>query len=337
MESKKDLIGTELMKELITIRLDTLWKMLALKKENRLPEIFEEGATGAFDNKGAIFVPGGFVFVDSDGRPAVIDPFMKSTVEEFRNRVRQAMRFDNAILLYPNGLAPAVNLNNGFFADMASRILAIKQAAMARIPLLKVDPPVKITSSQLTRSYSPTCVPPPYGARTKLSSCLGACFIEPMIYYVQCRTTFGLRGAEEKDFWESVRNAHKPILGKEGTVLANPYVVVCHNTRYRKESLTGIIRILGFGKFGEMAVFTLEEATNDLLNELEGGKTDFTAGDLFVEYEGTRVVGVLRIFPKTTPGRRLARTTAYLVSPGRDLDLDLEKITKEAWERYKIS
>ena len=55
MITKKDLIGTELIKEIISIRVDTLWKMLALKKEGLFPKIDEEGATGEFDNKGAMF------------------------------------------------------------------------------------------------------------------------------------------------------------------------------------------------------------------------------------------------------------------------------------------
>ena len=42
------------MKEIISIRIDTLWRMIKRKLEGRLPEIDEKGATGKFDNKGAI-------------------------------------------------------------------------------------------------------------------------------------------------------------------------------------------------------------------------------------------------------------------------------------------
>jgi len=61
MVTKKELIDSVLMRELISKRIDTLWKMLALKKEGRFPGRFEEGATGFYDNKGAIFVPGGVI------------------------------------------------------------------------------------------------------------------------------------------------------------------------------------------------------------------------------------------------------------------------------------
>jgi hypothetical protein len=63
---KKSIIENELMKEIISIRIDTLWKMITQKTENRLPEIDEEGATGKFDNKGAIFIPGGLIYQDVD-------------------------------------------------------------------------------------------------------------------------------------------------------------------------------------------------------------------------------------------------------------------------------
>jgi len=52
-----------------TVRFDTLWRMPPLRKEGRLPKIDEEGATGTFDNKGAIFVPGGMVYADVDEMP----------------------------------------------------------------------------------------------------------------------------------------------------------------------------------------------------------------------------------------------------------------------------
>jgi hypothetical protein len=34
--------------------------------EKKLPKIDEEGATGKFDNKGTIFIPGGLVYRDVD-------------------------------------------------------------------------------------------------------------------------------------------------------------------------------------------------------------------------------------------------------------------------------
>ena len=45
MIAKRTILGNELIKEIISIRTDTLWKMLAQKKDKSLPGITEEGAT----------------------------------------------------------------------------------------------------------------------------------------------------------------------------------------------------------------------------------------------------------------------------------------------------
>ena len=54
MVTKKEIIENELMKEIVSIRVDALWKMLSQKKDGLFPEPYEEGATGKLDNKGAI-------------------------------------------------------------------------------------------------------------------------------------------------------------------------------------------------------------------------------------------------------------------------------------------
>lgn len=333
MATVKDIIRNELMKEIAAIRLDTAWKMLALKKEGRFPKIDDEGSTGEFDNKGAMFVPGHFIFEDSDKKPVEKQKFREPGPDQFRKMIREAMRYDNATLLYPDGMAVGININNGFFAEMSGNILAIKQAAMKRKTMAASSPPEKINSFHITRSLCPGYVNAPYGARTKLSSCIAVCITEPMLYYVQCRNVFGLRGQEEDTFWTGVGASRKPIMGENGIPLAPPYVVVCHTTMYKERVYTGLTRILGLGKFGEFATFTLEEPTSDLLNELDI-KDDCQPGDIFAEYEGTQVIGVLRFYPKTTPGKRLLRTTAKLISPVKDLELDVEKIGREARQRY---
>ena len=66
MPPKKEILGSVLLKELIAIRTDTLWRMLSLLQQDQLPEVNEEGATGKLDNKGAIFIPGGLVYQDVD-------------------------------------------------------------------------------------------------------------------------------------------------------------------------------------------------------------------------------------------------------------------------------
>jgi hypothetical protein len=121
MVSKKSIVDNELMREVIAIRIDTLWKMIGQKTQNRLPEIEEEGATGKFDNKGAIFIPGGLIYQDADEQKVRYESRGGMSGPEFREKVRSAMRFDNAILLYPDGLAAGINLDNGFFPKPPDR------------------------------------------------------------------------------------------------------------------------------------------------------------------------------------------------------------------------
>jgi hypothetical protein len=65
-------------------------------------------------------------------------------------------------------------------------------------------------------------------------------------------------------------------------------------------------------------------------------KTIFAPNETFAEYEGTKVVGVLRIYFSTTPGKRSLRTTTKLVTPSKDLDLDLKRIEEEARRAYQF-
>ena len=38
-------------------------------KDGLFPKLYEEGATGKLDNKGAIFIPGGLIYKDVDKMP----------------------------------------------------------------------------------------------------------------------------------------------------------------------------------------------------------------------------------------------------------------------------
>jgi hypothetical protein len=67
------------MQEIITMRIDTLWKMIGLRRQNLLPDVDDESATGKFDNKGAIFVRGGLVCRDVEEQPIHYDIWKLST------------------------------------------------------------------------------------------------------------------------------------------------------------------------------------------------------------------------------------------------------------------
>jgi hypothetical protein len=336
MATKKELLGNELMKELVSIRIDSLWNMIALKLNRRLPPVEAEKATGDYDDKGALFVPGGFIFQDWEENPIRKRPYPQ-TAEGFRKAIRVAMQYDGAHLLYQDGIATRVKLGNTVFAKIASHILESKQEALRRSRALTDRRPARIHSADITRSYCPTWIPAPYGARTSISSDVSVCLIEPRMFFRLSEIHFSLRGAEADDFWTGIRASTQPIIGRDGAVLAQPFMVTCHSTRYREEIYTGITRISGFGKFGEFATFTLEQTTTELLHDVESGRTQFTQDEIIADYYGNQVVAVLRIYPRTNPGARLKKgITTLLVSPEKDLGLDVEAITAEAKKRYHL-
>lgn len=345
MATKKDIIGNEMMKEIIAIRTDTLWRMLGLKKEGRMPMVNDEGATGKFDNKGALFVPGGLVQEDVDEMPIAYTSIHPFTIDEYRLKIREAMQYDNATLIHQNGIAAGVNLNNGFFSKAARQILTNKRAALRRRKFFSGKLPIEIYSNDITRSYIPTYIKEPYGARTRLSSCLTVALTDPPMYFAYCKTEFRLKEDQREELCSSMDLMQKPLMDQDKTIFAPPYIVVCHCTRYKEKVLTGITRILGFGKFGEFANFTLEETSNELLKEISGPATDsnpssekkeFTQDEIFAEYNDIKVVGVLRMYSPTSIGKRAQRITSHLVLPVKDLGLDLEAIEQQARQRYGL-
>jgi hypothetical protein len=246
------------------------------------------------------------------------------------------MHYDNATLVYPDGMATGVNLNNGFFSRAARRIFAYKKAAVKRKRKACGKTSLELSSDDITRSQCPYYIKEPYGARTRLSSCISVGLIEPLMYYAYCMAEFRLDREGEKAFSAGLDAAQEPILAKDKTVLFPPYIVVCHDTRYREDNFTGIIRILGIGEFGEFATITLEEATKGLLQETKRKKEGFSPTEIFAEYKGIKVAGVLRIYARTTPGKRSSKATTMLISPINDLGLDLDKIQEKARTRYRI-
>ncbi|MGD8720441.1 MAG: hypothetical protein PVG46_01495, partial [Desulfobacterales bacterium] len=106
--------------------------MIGQKKDGMLPGVTEEGATGKYDNKGAIFIPGGLILQDVDENPIQYESCGAKNIGSFSEKIKSAMRYDNATLLYPDGIVSGINLDTGFFSKAARRIYTYKRAAFRR-------------------------------------------------------------------------------------------------------------------------------------------------------------------------------------------------------------
>lgn len=336
MIAKRTILGNALIKEIISIRADTLWKMIGLKKNRMLPGVTEEGATGKYDNKGAIFIPGGLILQDVDENPIQYESCGAMDTGSFSENIKSAMRYDNATLLYPDGIVSGINLDTGFFSKAARRIYTYKRAAFRRTMKTGPKVPLKISSDDIIRSHSPTYFKPPYGARTRISTCASIGLVDPPMFFTYCNNQFNFTQEQAEAFSRSLDAAQEPVTAQNGNVLYPPYIVVCHDTRYKENSFTGLTRILGVGKFGEFCTFSLEEANPTLLGELKRKSQEFNPEDVFAEYDGNKVLGVLRVYAPTNAGKRSLKYDLHIVSPKKDLDISSEQIEKEARIRYHI-
>jgi len=335
MITKKDIIDNELIKEIIAIRFDTLWRMLERDRMGFLPGVDDEGATGRFDNKGAIFVPGGLIYQDVDERFIRYEPHGSITGSEFRLKIREAMRNDNATLLYPDGIATSVNLDSGFFSKAARRIFTYKKAAHRRSKKVGKGPVIEISSDDIIKSHCPTYMKPPYGARTRISSCISVGLIEPPMFFAYYKTELNFSTKQTERFTVDLDRTRDKVMGADGNVLYPPYVVVCHDTRYKENNYTGLTRILGIGRFGEFATFTFESLTKQLLGEMKRRHIVFSPDDIFAEVRGLPIIGIMRIYKQTNPGKRLVKYHLCIVSPKDDLGIDIQRVGSLARKHYQ--
>ena len=119
---------------------------------------------------------------------------------------------------------------------------------------------LEISSDDIVQSHTPLYMTEPFGARTRISTCIAAALVDPPMYYAHLKTEFNLDAEQARRVMNGIDQALDPGRGRKGNLLYPPYIIVCHDTRYKKAALTGLTRILGIGKFGEFATFTLEKA-----------------------------------------------------------------------------
>lgn len=336
MASKKAILNSVLLKELIAIRTDTLWRMLSYLKQGQLPGVNEEGATGKLDNKGAIFIPGGLIYQDVDENQISYESGELRDEAGFRKMIRASMHYDNATLMYPDGMAVSIGLDSGFFTRASRRIYTYKAAAFKRKRNISSKNLVDIDSNDIIRSHCPPYMNSPYGSRTRISTFASIGLTDPHMYFAYCKSEFNLSRRRLKSFAAGLDTAHEQATLADGTVLYPPYVVVCHDTRYKENSLTGLIRILGLGKFGEFGTLTFEKLSKQLIREMKRKKVSYGREHIFAKYGGVSVLGVLRTYSPTSPGSRSSKYRLDLIAPEKDVRIDLDRIAARAGERYQI-
>jgi hypothetical protein len=337
MIKKKDIINNELLKEIISIRINTLWRMLCLKCHgDGLPAPNDEGATGKYDNKGAIFIPGGLIYQDVDEKAIVYHRQSGFTPASFRKQIRSTMQYDNATLLYQDGVAKGINLDGGFFSKAARTINIFKKAAYRRKKKISPKILMQLDSEDIIRSHCPTYFSSPYGARTRISTWVSIGLIEPSMFFVFYKTELKFSQKRTKQFSEQLDRAQQVIKAADVTILFPPYVVVCHDTRYSEYNYTGLIRILGIGKFGEFATLSFERINTKLLNEFRRKKIEYSPADIVADYNDHQMLCILRVYAPTNPGRRSAKHETHIISPETDLKIDTQKIYSKAKEQYNI-
>lgn len=337
MIKKKDIIDNELIKEIVSIRINTLWRMLGLKCHgDGLPAPNDEGATGKYDNKGAIFIPGGLIYQDVDEKTIVYRKQPEFTSESFRKQIRSAMQYDNATLLYQDGIAEGINLDSGFFSKAARTINIFKKAAFRRKKKISSKILMQLDSADIIKSHCPTYFSPPYGARTRISTCVSIGLIDPSMFFVFYKTELKFSQKRTKMFSDQLDKAQQACEMSDGTTLFPPYVVVCHDTRYSEHNYTGLTRILGIGKFGEFATLSFERINTRLSNELRRKKIEYSPTDVVADYNDHQMLCILRVYAPTNPGRRSAKHETFIISPQTDLNIDVQKIYNKAKKQYKL-
>jgi hypothetical protein len=65
-------------------------------------------------------------------------------------------------------------------------------------------------------------------------------------------------------------------------------------------------------------------------------KADVKKEHIFAKHADISVLGLLRTYGPTNPGKRSLKYRLDLVSPEKDLGIDLDQIANEARKRYRI-
>jgi hypothetical protein len=87
-------------------------------------------------------------------------------------------------------------------------------------------------------------------------------------------------------------------------------------------------------QLGEFATFSFEQINQTLIRELKRIHQTYTSEDIFAEYKDICVLGILRIYSPTKIGKRPQKYSLHIVSPEKDIGLNMDQLRQAAQKRY---
>jgi hypothetical protein len=70
------------------------------------------------------------------------------------------------------------------------------------------------------------------------------------------------------------------------------------------------------------------------IRELKRKHKTYTSEDVFAEYKNIFILGILRIYSPTKIGKRPQKYSLHIVSPEKDIGLNIDQLRQDAQKRY---
>ena len=349
MISKKQLLSSQFIQELILKRIGSLYAVFAyIKQHGNLPPITKEGSATEETDNGGLFIPAGLVYCDKQGeliyddqgKPAMLRGYggkelgLFPTREDLRQTIDETLKREGITLLGKEGYASGVKLDNRFFPDMALLILHLLKSKGLLDFTLEDDE--NLSLKHVNKSYHLPGYSGDTGLRTEMANCFAIGAIEKGFYTELCCDKLGLGKQARQDFTARVNATRQPLADDQGRTLVRNYMVHAHTARNYDFSMTGPITISGWGNFGEMAVITFEQATASLLSDIGKKRKKYMPEEIVASHEGKDYAIVARFLDSTTPGRRAPVKNKQIIQVEKDLSGNLQEITATLKAKYQV-
>jgi hypothetical protein len=349
MISKKQLLSSLFIQELILKRIESLYSVFAYKKQHgNLPMVTKEGTATEETDNGGLFIPAGLVHCDKEGEPIYDDkgtPVMLRgyggkeigtlpTREDLRKTIDETLKREGIALLGKEGYASGIKLDNKFFPDVALLTLHLLRSKGLLDFTLEDDENLSI--KHVNKSYHLPGYPGDTGLRTEMANCVAIGAIERGFYTELCCDKLGLGKQARQDLTARVNATKQPLVDENGNVLVPNYMLHAHTARNYDFSITGPITISGWGRFGEMAVITFEHASTSLLSDVGEKRKRYAPEEIVASYDGKDYTIVARFLGATNPGRRAPVKNKQIIQVEKDLKGNLGEITARLKAKYQL-